>query len=178
MTPGAVPTYQYQNIGQIKNHGVELQGSLSPRQWITISGSFTITSSKVQRLSPTYTGDLRIGDQLLSVPQHSGGANLRLAGGGWTANIGMVASGSWTAIDWVKELDCAFRGTSCGASGRDRWITYPGFAKFRLALIRRLSTQLDVFVNAENLTNNYALESSNFDVTAGRTTTIGAGFRF
>jgi outer membrane receptor protein involved in Fe transport len=178
ITPGVVSTYQFQNIGEIKNRGVELQGSLSPWRWLTLSGNFAVTTSKVQRLSPAYTGDLQVGDQLLSVPKHTGGANLRLAGGGWTANLGMVAFGSYTGLDIVKDFDCFFRGTGCGASGRDRWSRYPGFAKFRAAVSRSLDPELTAFLNAENLGNSYALEGSNYNVSAGRTTSLGLEFRF
>jgi outer membrane receptor protein involved in Fe transport len=178
ITPGAVPTYQFQNIGEIKNRGVELQGSLSPRPWLTLSGNFAMTTSRVQRLSPAYTGDLRVDDQLLSIPKRSGGANLRVAGGDWTANLGLVATGAWTNIDLVKDFDCFYRGTGCGASGRDRWTNYPSFVKFRLAVGRRLGPDLTAFLNAENLTNSYAIEQSNYTVTAGRTTTLGMQFRF
>jgi outer membrane receptor protein involved in Fe transport len=178
IAPGVVGTYQYQNIGEIKNRGLELQGSLSPWRWLTLSGNFAVTTSKVQRLSPAYTGDLQVGDHLLSIPQHAGGANLRVAGGDWTGNLGMVATGSRTSFDLIKDFNCFYRGTGCGASGRDRWSTYPGFAKFRLAVSRRLGPELTAFLTADNLTNSYAVEESNYNVNAGRTTTLGVEFRF
>jgi len=43
---------------------------------------------------------------------------------------------------------------------------------------RRLGPELTAFLNAENLTNSYVVEESNYTVTAGRTTTLGLEFRF
>jgi outer membrane receptor protein involved in Fe transport len=178
LTPGLIPVYQYQNVGEIKNRGLELQGSLGLLRGLTLSGTYTIASSKIQRLSPDYTGDLRVGDQLLSVPKHTVGGTLRCDWGGWTANLGVFHTGAWTEVDYISLVDFYYGAAPYRGSGRDYWITYPSFTKVRLGVSRRIWSGLSAFVSADNLTNTYAVEQTNLQVTPGRTTTAGLEFRF
>src|SRR5205823_1057393 len=57
-------TYQYQNVGKIKNTGWEFRGRLNAGR-LSLTGTYSITRSVVQTLSPTYSGDLQTGDQML-----------------------------------------------------------------------------------------------------------------
>ncbi len=171
-------TFQYQNVGEIKNKGIELQGSLSPTHALTLTGTFTEMTSEVQKLSPSYTGDLQIGDQLLGVPRHTLGGSVQYALGGWTTNLTVIHSGTLTNTDFIALYSFYFGRTPFRGSGRDYWITYPAFTKLRLALSRRISAGLTAFVAADNLTNSYAYERVNYWPTIGRTTTAGLDWRF
>ncbi len=178
VTAGVPPVYQFQNVGEIKNTGLELQGSLAPARGLTLSGTYTIAHSKVRRVSPAYTGDLRVGDQLLAIPQHTAGATVSYSAAGWTGSLGLLHSGSWTNTDYVALYDSYFKGVPYRGSGRAYWITYPAFTKLHLTLGRRLGAGVSAFLSAENLTNSYAVEQANSISPRGRTTTAGLDFRF
>jgi outer membrane receptor protein involved in Fe transport len=178
VTPGDVPQYQSQNTGKIKNTGLELQGSVSLVRGLTLGGTYTITNSTVKQLAPGYTGDLQAGDQLLGIPRYVAGVAVGYTGWGWTANLGLLHSGSLTNTDYYALYDSYYKGAPFRASGRDYWITYPAFTKLRLSLSRQLGAGINAFVSAENLTNSYAYESANYIPPHGRTTTAGLDFRF
>src|SRR5690606_36803415 len=57
---------QYQNVGRIANRGVELEGSLR-RGAMRAQVIFAVSDSRVRALSSTYSGDLRVGDQVPEV---------------------------------------------------------------------------------------------------------------
>ena len=68
-------TYQFQNVGRIKNKGGEFQGRLNVGRF-SLAGTYSITSSVVRRLSPTYSGDLKPGDRMLGIPKYTAGATV------------------------------------------------------------------------------------------------------
>jgi outer membrane receptor protein involved in Fe transport len=177
VTPGIIPTYQNQNVGAIRNRGLELEGTLTPWSWLTLSANLGLTSSKVERLSPTYTGDLQVGDQLLKISKRSGGARVRVSAAGWTASVSAAYRGPWTGIENLPLFDCFVRG-NCRPTGRDYWTTYSGFTKYRLGINRRITPFLSAFIDADNLANSYAVEEDDFSSPHGRVTTAGLDFRF
>jgi len=178
LEPGPPATFQYQNIGQIKNKGLELQGSLDVVRGITLGGTYTIMNSKVQRLSPAYTGALQVGDRLLNIPQHTAGGTLAYSGGGWTASVGALHSGSWINLDYAAYYDYAYHQAPYRGSLRAYWITYPSFTKLRLVVSRHVAGAVTAFVSTDNLTDSYAYETYNLAAPPGRTTTAGLDLRF
>ncbi len=178
LSPGAISTYQFQNVGEIKNTGLELEGSLSPVRGLTLRATYTIASSTVRRVSPSYTGDLRAGDQLLAIPKYTAGGTLAYTGSGWIASLGALHSSSWTNTDYFALYDSYFLDVPYRGSGRAYWITYPGFTKLRLAVSRHLWGGINTFLSVDNFTNSYAFESGNNVTPPGRMTTVGLDFRF
>lgn len=171
---------QYQNIGKIKNRGVELQATLGLVRGLSLSGTYSIATSEVRRLSPAFTGDLEVGDQLLGVPKYTGGATLRYAASGWTAQFGLRASSSWTHYFLTDYYSCLFFGSGCrNDTGdlSDYRIQYPGFTKFRMGISRELNERLTARLDVENLGNNYRTEELDTQTPIGRVTTLGLDFR-
>lgn len=170
----------FQNIGKIKNRGVELEAAVGLVRGLTLSGTYSIAESEVRQLSPSYGGDLQVGDQLLGVPKYTGGAGLRYAGYGWTANLGMRVSSSWNHYNFTAYYNCVFAGTGCRnttGSLADYRVQYPGFTKLRMGISRQLTDRLTARLDVENLANDYSTEERDTNTPIGRTTTVGLDFQ-
>lgn len=166
-------TYQFQNIGRIRNTGWELEGGITTRH-LDIHAEFSIASSKVENLGPGYTGDLEVGDQVLGVPKLSGGATFTIKPGWHTRIIASVfAVGHWTSYN-EPALEAAGDGyITALPSTRDYWEVFPAFAKANIAICRRLSPNVAVQLQVNNVTNNRAVELNQLYATTGRTTLLG-----
>jgi len=127
----------------------------------------------VEELSPSYSGDLRPGDQLLHVPHHTAGATLSYNMRRTVLTAGMTYVGSWIDSDLLALYGYYFGGQPYRGSGRDYWMTYPSFAKFNLALSQSVTNRLSMFVRLDNLTNSHAFEVNNLATLAGRISVIG-----
>jgi len=173
----APPQYQYQNVGQIKNKGWELQGRINAGRF-SATGTYSITTSLVQQLSPTYTGDLRPGDQMLGIPKHTAGATVSYSLPRTTLTLGMISSGSWTETDYIALYGYYYGGQSYRGSGRDYWTTYPGFTKVNLSMSQAVTNRLSVFLHSDNVTNKNVYERYNYNPNIGRATIIGVRTRF
>jgi outer membrane receptor protein involved in Fe transport len=171
-------TQQNQNVGRVKNSGVELEGTLQvgPAQ---LRAQYGYVRSRIVELGPDYTGDLRPGDQSLVTPEHSLGAGLTIAPrAGSTFSAGLIYVGSWHQTDLLGLLRC-FGGTGqCQPSSRDYIVTYPGFVKLNASVWQQLTAGLSGFVSVENLTNNQAYEDINFFPVMGRTSTVGLRLQY
>lgn len=170
----------FENIGKAKNRGVELEASLGLLRGVTLSGTYSIAESEVRRVSPDYTGALRVGEQLLAVPKHTGGATLRYAARGWIASLSASATGSWNHYNLTAYYTCLYRGTGCrNTTGNlaDYLDPYPGFTKLRMGVSRQLNGRLTARFDVENLGNDYSTEELDTNTPIGRVTTIGIDFR-
>ncbi len=169
--------FQYENVGRVKNTGWEFQGRLNAGA-LSLTGTYSITSSVVQELSPSYTGDLLPGDQVLHIPRHTAGAALSYSLARTAVNLGMTYVGSWTEVDDLALYGVYFGGQPYRGSGRAYWITYPSFTKFNLSLSQALTDRLSVFLQADNLTNKNVFEDLNVITPIGRVTTFGVRTKF
>jgi len=171
MQPTAVPPqYQYQNVGRIKNRGWEFQGQAQLPWRFSINGAYSRTNSTVQTLSPTYTGELRVGDQLSSIPRDVLGATLTYALPGGTISFGMTHVGPWINTDYIALFGSYFGGQPFRQSYRT---TYPSFSKYSLSISHDLGRHLSAFARADNLTNTYTYELDNTNPTMGRSVVAG-----
>jgi TonB-dependent starch-binding outer membrane protein SusC len=71
-----VTTFQNTNLGRVKNTGWELQATIAPLTPLTVSGTFSITRSRIDSLGPGYGGLYQVGDEVLGAPRRSGGASM------------------------------------------------------------------------------------------------------
>jgi iron complex outermembrane recepter protein len=164
---------QFQNLGRVQNRGVELEGTLR-LGFGQLAAQYAITNSRVESLGPLYGGDLEVGDQLLVVPQHTGGLSLAMSPlRRTTVTVGLTYVGSWTNYDVLAELKC-FGGTGpCAPTTRGYIRPYPGFAKVNLAVTQQLTSVVSAFVTVKNATNNDAIEFFNAQPIQGRVTVAG-----
>ncbi len=167
---------QYQNVGRVKNTGLEVEGTLTMGV-IELSAQYALTRSRVRDLGPSYGGDLIVGEQVFLVPEHTAGARATvrpLSGTNLTAGFAYV--GSKTFYDNVAILQCSAGTGACQPLRRDYLIDYPGFAKFNFSASQRITPFLSGLLTVENLTNNHADEFTNTSPVQGRITSVG--FRF
>lgn len=176
LTP--VQTQQYQNVGRVRNRGVEVEGTFAAGG-IRVQGQYGYARARVESLSPTYAGDLQVGDQVHLRPKHTFGLSGTTAlGSGTTISGGVVYLGSWTNTDLMGLIRC-FGGTGpCLPTDRDYLIRYPALLKVNATLTQRLNRALTGFVSIDNLTNNDRHEVDNISPVMGRTTTLGARLEY
>jgi outer membrane receptor protein involved in Fe transport len=178
------PVGQYQNVGRVKNTGVEFEGTLSvgPAE---LRAQYAITRSRPEDLGPTFSGDLRVGEQVIGFPEHTGGASMTVSPlVGTSISAGLTYVGSWTNYDYIAEFSC-FGGTKAcpsafleSGSTRAFLTTYPGFVKLNLSINQQIRRGVTGFVSVSNLTNNDAFELSNLVVVMGRVTMVGLHVRY
>ncbi len=173
-----VLTFQNQNVGRVKNRGVEIEGLLAigPAQ---LRGQYGYVRASIEELAPNYTGDLRVGDQALDTPKHTAGASLSIAPfKRTTISAGITYIGSWDDYDFFSQLSC-FGGTApCRVSSRDYIIAYPGFTKLNASVFQQLGPFLSGYISLDNLTNNHAVERNDQNTIRGRVTTVGLRFQY
>ncbi len=169
----SLPTFQYQNIGSIRNRGWELQGTARPRTWLLLRGNYSITHSAVLDLGPSYTGALLPGDTPLGNPEYSANATATVTTRHTAVALGVTHLSSWTEHDYgalyrfYAGLD-PYRG-----SDRDYWIAYPAITKLNLSVSQGVTSSLRIFGRVDNLANQRRTELNNLYVMYGRRTTIG-----
>ncbi|MGQ0648003.1 MAG: TonB-dependent receptor domain-containing protein [Gemmatimonadaceae bacterium] len=165
-------TIQYQNVGRIHNSGVELEGSARVGALRT-DLVYSMTNSRVRRLSPTYTGDLAVGDRVPEVPKSSGLASLTLEHRRLRATLGASYVGAWTGYDWLEYYEGELGNTTSKALLRDYWITYPSLTKPFAGLAFTMARSAEWYLRVDNLSNVQRYERDDLQITAGRTATLG-----
>jgi outer membrane receptor protein involved in Fe transport len=173
--PSSTPqSFQYRNLARVKNTGWEFEGTARLSAIVRMHGQFAITGSRIDDLGPNYTGDLQIGDQVLSVPRYTGGLSLMVAPThGTTVSGGLTYVGNRQNYDQLSQFAC-FAGTEpCRPTLRDYHMRYPAFAKINLAVDQALTAHLSAFVSADNLANTQADELDNATPVQGRIAMAG-----
>lgn len=175
--PEAV-TFQYQNVGRVKNTGLELEGRVSLGS-AQLSAQYAITSGRIRDVGPNYTGDYRAGDRVWLVPRHTAGATVSFSPGRRTAlAAGLTYVGSWTYYDDFAFFSC-FGGTGpCQETNRDYLTRYPGFLKINLSVAQEITPGVSGFASIDNLTNNDDYEYSNSTPILGRVSMVGLRVRY
>ncbi len=171
-----VVTQQFQNVGRVRNSGVEVEASLAAGPF-SLRGQYGYVRARIRELSPTYAGDLRVGDEPLLSPAHTAGASVSFSSSPrWTISGGATYVGRWTYYDFVALFRCQGGTEACRAGFRDYQITYPAMLKLNLGITRQLTPLLAAFLAIDNLTNNDAYEGNNLAPVRGRTSSIGLRF--
>jgi outer membrane receptor protein involved in Fe transport len=173
-----VPTQQFRNIGRVKNTGVEIEATAAFGA-ATLQGQYGYTRARIDRLSPTYDGDLRVGDQVLLRPKHTAGLSVTLAPSNRTAvSAGLVYVGSWTGYDDVAQFRCLGGTGPCRPTLRDYHMAYPALVKMNASVSQQLTPSLSGFASVDNLTNNDDHENTNLSPVMGRSTIIGLRLQY
>jgi iron complex outermembrane receptor protein len=170
--------YQLQNIGEISNHGWEMQAA-AQRGPFALASTFTMVDSRVRRLAVGYYGDLRPDDRILAVPARTGSLMGSWTGSRWFASL--TATRAWDWVDYDRlTLAQAYTATD-GPSANDLvgphlrayWMNYSGQTHLRLASSFTLRPSLDLLLNGENLLGGQLGEPDNVTIRPGRTVSGG-----
>jgi outer membrane receptor protein involved in Fe transport len=174
LTP--VPTYQYQNVGRIKNTGVEIEAKLNAGP-VQLKGQYGYVRSRVEELAPNYAGDLQVGDQVLATPKHTAGGSLSaIPVRGTTVTAGLTYVGSWNQYNSLAIFRC-FGGTGpCQPTNRDYIAAFPAFVRVNATVSQQLTPFVSAFASVDNVTNNTASEFYAPAPRMGRITTLGIQF--
>jgi outer membrane receptor protein involved in Fe transport len=174
----SIPTFQFQNVGRVRNTGIELEGALSVGP-LKLRAQYGYVRARIEELAPNYTGDLRVGDQALATPKQSAGASLSFTPfAGMTAAAGLTYVGSWNYYDMVAQFSCFGQTGPCRPANRDYIVEYPGFVKLNASVSQQFTKLVSAFVSIDNLANNEAFEFTNSTPVMGRITTVGLRFRY
>jgi outer membrane receptor protein involved in Fe transport len=165
---------QYQNVGEIKNEGLEVSGSLT-LPLVRLNVQYSYTSSKIKKLGSDTSGTYRVGDQAQFIPLTSGGMTASFAPWhGAEITVGGIYVGYWTGPDVIKQVLPA----DSLLTPRQTVKRFPGFEKFKFALDQQISQHLSAWITVDDVTDNHAIEQDEAYVTPGRTTTLGVRIRY
>lgn len=176
--PGAVPIYQFQNVGKVRNNGFELEGKINPVPAVSVSGTYSPTSSRAVTVGGSYTGDTRPGQQLLNHPRTAGGTTLSYTKPAGRVTIAMTYIGRYRATDNIALAEYytglqPYRGSQAAYD-----VEFPSVTKFQLWVQHRITSLATLFVQVDNLTNSYTTELFNTFPQKGRALTAGVRFRY
>ncbi len=175
----SVSTYQNQNVGRVKNAGVEVEGAVSAGL-LKLKAQYGYVRSRIEDLGPNYTGSSRVGDRPFNTPTHTAGASLTVAPvKGPTVAGGLTYVGSYNQTDLIALFSCFGRTGPCRSGGsRSYIVAFPSFVKVNATISQRLTSLVSGFVSVDNLTNDMAHEPAEIAPVTGRTTTIGFQFHY
>jgi iron complex outermembrane recepter protein len=174
--------YELQNVGEISNRGWELEGILSSGPY-SLGGTFSTVDSRVQKLAPGYTGDLRRGDRMLEVPARTLGLNASYSEKKWWTTWSVSRASDWVNYDRIA-LAAAFMnanhpiGEFLGPQLRYYWRDYEGVTRLGANFGYNLSHEWSFTVRGENLLDKQEGEPDNVTVLPGRTVTAGLRLSF
>jgi outer membrane receptor protein involved in Fe transport len=172
-----VLTQQFQNVGKVGNSGVEVEASVGVGPF-ALRAQYGYVRSRIRELSPTYAGDLRVGDEPLLSPAHTAGGSVSFTPSPrWTVTGGATYVGRWRYYDFVALFRCQGGTEPCRPGFRDYQVSYPSMLKLSLGATRQLTPLLTTFVAIDNLTNNDAYEANNLVPVRGRISSVGVRFQ-
>jgi outer membrane receptor protein involved in Fe transport len=167
-------TLQAQNVGRIVNRGWEFEARTGLGA-ARISGTYSLMASRIEALSPTYTGSQQVGEQLVGVPERSGGLELGLSlGRGTDVAANLSYRSGWTDLDVLALYGWAYGSDPFRGSLRAYYTEYQPVTKLGLNASHAITAWLNGFVQIENLLNNTQPELVNGQPVAGRRLLLGA----
>lgn len=178
------PNYTLQNVGEIANHGWELQASTAYRT-LRVDGSLSLVDSRVTAVSAGYRGDLRAGDRMLQVPARVGSLTTTWNPRGWSLSLGASRAWNWVNYDRLSLAQASAAGWSAqnghrpeGSELRTYWMNYDGATRLRATVTRDLFRNLSLRLSGENLLGIQRGEPDNVTIVPGRTIRAGFTTRF
>jgi len=169
--------YALQNVGAIDNRGWEMQGSLMTGP-LSLSATLALVDSRVRRLAPGYSGDLRPGDRLLGVPARTASLTAEWEGRGWSGALTAARAWDWINYDRLA-LATAFAGDTTGTrtwpghAFRPFWRGYDGDTDLRATVSRQVRPGISLVARGDNLLGGQLGEPDNLSIRAGRSLLLG-----
>jgi iron complex outermembrane recepter protein len=175
-------TYQLQNVGEISNRGWEVQGTASMRS-MTLSGTLSLVTSRVARVTDGYSGELRVGDRMLEVPARTMSFSATWTEPRWQAALGISRASDWINYDRARLFaDVASSpngpGEFVGPRLREYWRAYDGVTRVRATMSRALFADLAAVVTGENLLGAQRGEPDDVTIVPGRMMSAGVRVKF
>lgn len=172
---GATRFYQFQNVGAITNRGLEMDGGFHAGR-LSAAARVHLVSSRVTRLSPTYTGEFEPGDTPLEVPGSMASGAIRYDAGSAHLEAGATWLGPWTGYDWQLVARAEAGQVPVRDRSRDYWMEYDGVLRPFAGVRVDLGSQLRAWVRAEWPAGSDVVLRDNLSPALGRTLLIGFEF--
>lgn len=171
--PGSTTRYyQFQNVGAITNRGVELDGGASLGR-LSVAARVHVVTSRVARLSPTYTGEFEAGDTPLEVPGSMASAALRYDAGATRLEAGATWIGPWTGYDWQLVARTELGQAPVRDRARDYWLEYDGVLRPFAGVHHAITAEIAVWSRAEWPAGTDVVLRDNLSPALGRTLLVG-----
>ncbi|MEZ4586556.1 MAG: TonB-dependent receptor [Gemmatimonadales bacterium] len=174
--PGTQRSYQYQNVGAIRNRGIEIETGFESEAF-GANLQLYHTTSRIERLSRTYSGYLSVGDPLPEIPSTVGAARIHFRDGPVFLSFGTSFIGPWTGYDWAELARVAASLSEARPAVSDYLISYPAVVKPYFMASFQAKRLVDVFFTIDNVTNSGHFERHNGNPPAGRSVLFGLEFR-
>jgi outer membrane receptor protein involved in Fe transport len=180
-----LPTYQFQNVGEVSNKGIELEAKASPTKWLTLGAQYGYVRSRFLSVGAP-NGSLRVGDVPLGIPAQTAGAVITAIPWRTTSiTAGLTYVGSLEQSDFVAEYRCfgTFTEPECPStfltegSTREFTMRYPAFTKVDVSIAQSLTNTLSAFLAVNNATDVRVYEGRNTSPILGRNTMLGFNIR-
>ncbi|MGQ0813421.1 MAG: TonB-dependent receptor plug domain-containing protein [Gemmatimonadota bacterium] len=162
-------------IGDIANNGWELQATLR-RGALSLGSSMALVNSRVLHVAPDYTGELRAGDRMLTVPARTASVQAAWQGASWSTSLSAAR-----AFDWINYDRLALaqqNGEVDGIGLREFWHHYSGATQMRATFTRELNHRFTMLLTGDNLLDRQTGEPDNLTVVPGRTVSFGVRAAF
>ena len=152
---------QYVNLNRSLAHGAETELHLRASQHLSLTGSYTFTSTQILQAPNASDPLLMPGRPLLRRPKHSGSLLLSYSGLRWGGDLAGTFVG--------RRVDSDFFGLQPP-------VTYSaGYGRVDLGVWRALNSRLTAYVNVENLLNRHYEEAAGYPALSAN---FRAGLRF
>jgi outer membrane receptor protein involved in Fe transport len=167
--------YQYQNIGNVKSDGWELETKLNVGR-LSLEANYAIADTEILELTEAAAsgGLYEVGDRMWYAPKYSGGATLAARFWKGSAALNMSYVDDWVAQDLELLYDFIYGGDEWLGSSRAYLRGYPSIAKYNLRTEQAITDRFTLFMRVDNLSNRQEADFSNFFTAPGRTAVIGA----
>ncbi|MGQ0562414.1 MAG: TonB-dependent receptor domain-containing protein, partial [Gemmatimonadota bacterium] len=162
-------------VGEIDNEGWEAQLS-AQRGRFSLTGGVAFVDSRVRRVADGYTGELRAGDRLPSVPSRMLSLDASWSAADWSASLGVSRAFDWIGYDGV--LLAAESGRVTGSQLASSWQRQNGATHARATFTRRFDDGLMLLLSGDNLLNRQTGGPDNLTIVPGRTISIGVRAAF
>jgi outer membrane receptor protein involved in Fe transport len=167
--------YQYQNLGNVKSDGWELETKLNVGR-LSLEANYAIADTEILELTEAAAagGLYAVGDRMWYAPKYSGGATLTARFWKGSAALNMTYVDDWVTQDLELLYDFIYGGDEWLGSSRAYLRGYPSISKWNLRTEQSITDRFTLFMRLDNLTNRQEADFSNFFTAPGRTAVIGA----
>jgi iron complex outermembrane receptor protein len=171
--------YATESGGEIQTDGWEMQASVA-RGALTLSSSLALVDSRVRKLAPGYSGDLREGDRMLEVPARTLGATATWTARRWVLSTTLARASDWRNYDRIALAAAMVRAAAdttvpppTGSALRGLVKNYTGVTRLGARLDVTLWRATALTLRGDNLLDRQLGEPDNVTVLPGRTVMVG-----
>lgn len=180
--PSRSSWYQFQNVGEISNRGLESQAIYAVGS-LRLTGAASLVDSRVRRVANEYTGDLRAGDRMLAVPARTLSLSAAWARPLYHLSATVSRASDWINYDRLRIAQALVRDSIdaddlTGAQLRSFWTDYRGTTRLRASASREMWRGVTMHVTGENLLGHQRDEPDTITIVPGRTLSFGVRARF